>query len=135
MTIDKRDESPTKRYGLRIPRFSLRAIFGLFVVVSLLIVAIQIAWPRRTVTTLLTVPTIDVQLYESHLDAIAKENTAITRLQIDRRTNAIIVSAQARNIDAAVKDIEKLIADPSPVFAASSLGVTLKEAEELIAGP
>ena len=134
MAAGSRDESAMNRYGLRFPQFSIRAVLGLFVVVSLLIVAFQFAWPRRTVTVLLTVPTIDVQLYEPHLDSIVQGNTSIVKLRIDRRTNAIIVSAQARNIDAVVKDMEKLTVDPTPVFAASSLGVTLKEAQELIAG-
>lgn len=134
MATDEQHVS-TNRVSLRRFRFSIRALLGLFVFVSLLIVTIQFAWPRRTVTMLLPVRSIDVQIYEQHLDAIANSSDSISTLRIDRRTNSIIVTAQARNTDVATRDIEQLIADPRPVFAAASLGVTIQEARDLLTDP
>ena len=57
------------------------------------------------------------------------------KLEIDHRANAIIVTAQARNIDAAAEEIQVLVRDPSPMLAASRLGMTVDEVRDLFAAP
>lgn len=100
----------------------------MFVIVSVLIATVQFAWSRRSVSTLIPLSQMDVSPYEPYIDAIVQDSDAIAVLQIDRRNNAMIVTAQARNIDTAKRDVERLVSDPSSVYAATSLGVTLGEA-------
>lgn len=114
--------------GHRQFRYSIRNLLVLFVIVSVSIATVQFTWSRRSVSTLVPLSQMDVSLYEPYIDDIAKESDAIAVLQIDRRNNAMIVTAQARNIDTAKRDVERLVSDPSSVYAAASLGVTLGEA-------
>jgi hypothetical protein len=101
-------------------RFSLRSLLGLFVVVALLIVAGQYVWPLRTVSQSIVSQQIDVQILKPHLDAIAQDSQVIISWEIDIRSNSIIVKAQAKNMAAAVAEIQQIVSDPSSLVAATS---------------
>ena len=127
--------SPTVKNGSGNTSASRGAIIvtGCIAMLVLAIVAAQYGFARRTVRETVLVPQLDVNIYAKHVDEIANASEVITELQVDRRTNTIIVSAQARNLDAAIEELRDLIRDPAAVLAASSLDVSVGEARELLA--
>lgn len=113
-------------------RYTIRSLFGLVAVIALGITALQFAWPRRIVQTSVLSPTFDISLLEPHLDQIAEQSQTIRKVKCDPATNSIILQAQARHIEAAEKEIELIMADPSVLLTSESLGITMQEARELV---
>ena len=112
------------------PQFSIRSLLGMIAVVSLSIVAFQFAWPRRTLQTSVLSATFDISLLKPHLDHIAEQSQSIRNVQCDPATNSIIIQAQARHMEAARKEIESIIADPTTFLASTSFGIAMQEARE-----
>ncbi len=113
------------------PRFTIRSLLGLIAVISLSITAFQFAWPRRTVQTSVLSPTFDISVLEPHLARIAEQSQTIRKVRCDPATNSIMIQAQAQHIEAASREIESIIADPSTFLASVSLGITMQEAREI----
>ncbi len=134
ISMDSPDLPSARLRRLHAPKFSLRTLLGLIGIIALSIVTLPSLWARRTVCTTVTVATIDVQLYEPYIAAITSEYASIAELRIDQPANAIVVCAQARHIEAATKDVERLVAHPKAVLAASSLGLTWEQVRDLMAG-
>ena len=118
------------RSPVPFPRFTIRSLLGLIAVVSLSIVAFQFAWPRRTLRTAVLSPLFDIRMLEPHLDHIAEQSQTIRKVQCDPATNSIIIQAQARHIEAARKEIESIIADPSTLRASDSLGINTPDSQK-----
>ena len=114
-------------------QFSVRSLLWLFVVISLLIGGVQFAWPRRTVSKTVFAKHVYVEDIKPHIESIVKGDSSIKGLRIDPRFNSLTVIAQARNIEAATRHIELLIAEPHLMHAASSLDMTIHEVRELLA--
>jgi hypothetical protein len=109
--------SPESSKRNRLLRFSIRSLFLLCALSAVMIVSVQFYWPRRTVVRFIPITQWDVQFFEPHLDALKAENAEIADLIIDRRTNGIMVYAQARHMEAAERVVERLIANPDPLLS------------------
>ena len=83
------------------------------------------------IESFVAVPRVAAELYAPHADAIAAESDVIESLRTDKRTNCLVVTSQAQNVDAATEELRQLIQDENLISAASSMGLTLPEVRSL----
>ena len=102
-------------------------------IVALMTVGIQYAWPRRSVTTVIPSPYIDVAEIEHFLERAANRNDAITAVQIDVPTNSVRVTAQARHLETAAKDIAGRLGFDPGMSNYSALELDAEQIEQLLA--
>lgn len=114
----------------RPSRWAIASATCVAMIVLAIVLAQYVIAPRVAQTTVV-VPEWDVSIFAPHIDELVAASEAIADLQIDRRTNSVIVTAEARNLDAAVDEVWNYAKDPSLILAASSLDVTVSEARNL----
>jgi hypothetical protein len=98
---------------------------------GLLIATFSILWPKRKIQSFVEVPNVSVELYAPHLDAVAAQSNVIVSLRTDASTNCLVVTAQSRYLDSARSEVRQLVQDESLIFAASAMGLTIAEVQQV----
>ena len=130
--------APEEPARTRVSRrqFSLRALLlgvAVFALAALGGKWLHEAWLRREVQTLVTLPFASVNVFAPHIDMIVRDSPTIAALQVDSRSNSLILTAQYRNLEAARAELLWLTEHPAVLEAARVLGLPLPEAIELCA--
>lgn len=116
---------------MRYVTYSIRTIAILTTIVALGIVCIPEWWTRRIIESGVPSDMCPVRLFEPYVREIANTSKVIEELSVDVRSNILVVTAQARNMDAAKREVQALIADENLFRAASRLQVSLAEIRQL----